>query len=804
MQGGHLMRATHGVFAALTLIAGTVCGQGEIDKALGVIQVDLGLPADSFAPTHDSGDYNGDGELDLLLYSSFAEEAWVLIADGAGGWDAEGPFEVDGRSGLAVGQFDADPGFEVAYRNVFDGYAIAMDPGTVPVEFNQPDFPFWDDSPSTDAFAPTIKAADLDGDGTDEIIMNSSGEVLYIVWSGTGAVETIMLPGFGDSSALYDPADYDGDGIIDVLMFSQSRERFWLIEGTGIGLPDVVREIDRVYPSLAGNDRAVFGDLDGISGMDLIVGDTNAQVMVAELNFANDSYISHPIVLDEYGIPLEIVEDLDGSGDADLVVMKLGEYPGVFDFSYIPGMVYDPIGVTPTFAGLDVGFPVSGVPYRADFLINEPLKSLTSADLDHDGDLDLLWFGQAIPNGRFAYGIENRHDESTNDVIGMPSYQSVADTVHVLPMDTDGDGRDEYIMSGERHMRILDLDDGSLGRIVPSLNAFMAVAADIDGDGVDEIVNNDRNTSTLRVFRFLNDGTIGDLRVFTYDGDYEGLEAADLNNDGYTDIVAQIWNGESHIFLGGEGPTLTFSTSVSPIEPHCIKPAAIDYNRDGFMDLALGTAEYGGIQLFLNNGDATFTEGPILEAGSEAHDPYWIVAEDVDLDGITDLVYSDNYQYTVIMFLNEDGTLNETQTLSTGSVVEIVIADLDGNRLPDIVTAGNRAISSTMSPGVLIQNTPRSISEHIVLPGGSTEAIALSDADQDGQQDLVALSSQEQKLRVFYGQADPCPADLNGDGTLNYFDVSVLIVEQPDYNSDGSFNFFDVSAFLVDFKAGCP
>ncbi len=798
------MRATHGVFAALTLSAGTVCGQGEIDKALGVIQVDLGLPADSFAPTHDSGDYNGDGELDLLLYSSFAEEAWVLIADGAGGWEAEGPFEVDGRSGLAVGQFDADPGFEVAYRNIFDGYAIAMDPGTVPVEFNQPDFPFWDDSPSTDAFGPTTKAADLDGDGMDEIIMNSSGEVLYIVWSGTVAVETIMLPGFGDASALYDPADYDGDGIIDLLMFSQSRERFWLIEGTGVGLPNIVREIDRVYPSLAGTDRAVFGDLDGIAGVDLIVGDTNARTMVAELNFANDSYVSHPILLEEYGIPLEIVGDLDGSGDADLVVMKIGEYPGVFTFSYIPGMVYDPISDTPTFAGLDVGFPVSDNPYRAVFSIDEPLKSLTSTDMDRDGDLDLLWFGSDIPNGRFAYGIENRHDEPANDVIGMPSYQSVADTVHVLPMDTDGDGRDEYIMSGERHMRILDLDDESLGRIIPSMNAFMAVAADIDGDGVDEIVNNDRGADTLRVYRFLNDGTIGDMQAFTYDGHYEGLVAADLNNDGYTDIVAQIWNGESHIFLGGEGPTLTFSTSVSPIDPHCIKPAAIDYNRDGFMDLALGTAEYGGIQLFLNNGDATFTEGPILEAGSEAHDPYWIVAEDVDLDGITDLVYSDNYQYTVIMFLNEDGTLNETQTLSTGSVVEIVIADLDGNRLPDITTAGNRAISSTMSPGVLIQYTPRSISEHIVLPGGSTEAIALSDVDQDGQRDVVALSSQEQKLRVFYGQADPCPADLNGDGALDYFDVSVLVAEQPDYNSDGSFNFFDVSAFLVDFKAGCP
>tara|TARA_R110002073_G_scaffold239285_1_gene400696 strand:- start:225213 stop:229085 length:3873 start_codon:yes stop_codon:yes gene_type:complete len=54
-----------------------------------------------------------------------------------------------------------------------------------------------------------------------------------------------------------------------------------------------------------------------------------------------------------------------------------------------------------------------------------------------------------------------------------------------------------------------------------------------------------------------------------------------------------------------------------------------------------------------------------------------------------------------------------------------------------------------------------------------------------------------------------CPADLNGDGVLNFFDVSAFInafsLQDPgaDYNGDGMLNFFDVSAFLVDFSAGC-
>lgn len=54
-----------------------------------------------------------------------------------------------------------------------------------------------------------------------------------------------------------------------------------------------------------------------------------------------------------------------------------------------------------------------------------------------------------------------------------------------------------------------------------------------------------------------------------------------------------------------------------------------------------------------------------------------------------------------------------------------------------------------------------------------------------------------------------CPADLNGDGVLNFLDVSAFLSafssQEPlaDINSDGIFNFLDVSAFLTTFSAGC-
>lgn len=60
------------------------------------------------------------------------------------------------------------------------------------------------------------------------------------------------------------------------------------------------------------------------------------------------------------------------------------------------------------------------------------------------------------------------------------------------------------------------------------------------------------------------------------------------------------------------------------------------------------------------------------------------------------------------------------------------------------------------------------------------------------------------------GGENLCPADLTGDQSLDFFDVSAFLsafnAMDPisDFTGDGSFDFFDVSAFLSAFNAGCP
>ena len=58
--------------------------------------------------------------------------------------------------------------------------------------------------------------------------------------------------------------------------------------------------------------------------------------------------------------------------------------------------------------------------------------------------------------------------------------------------------------------------------------------------------------------------------------------------------------------------------------------------------------------------------------------------------------------------------------------------------------------------------------------------------------------------------AAACTPDINGDGSLDFFDVSVFLtlfgIQDPaaDFTGDGAWDFFDVSEFLAAFGAGCP
>jgi hypothetical protein len=91
-----------------------------------------------------------------------------------------------------------------------------------------------------------------------------------------------------------------------------------------------------------------------------------------------------------------------------------------------------------------------------------------------------------------------------------------------------------------------------------------------------------------------------------------------------------------------------------------------------------------------------------------------------------------------------------------------------------------------------------------------TDTMVFRFSSQDTPNDSVTESGID-AFKVFDVNCGPdCPADIDANGQLDFFDISAFIAlynsQNPiaDFDNDGNFDFFDVSSFLDLYNAGCP
>lgn len=97
------------------------------------------------------------------------------------------------------------------------------------------------------------------------------------------------------------------------------------------------------------------------------------------------------------------------------------------------------------------------------------------------------------------------------------------------------------------------------------------------------------------------------------------------------------------------------------------------------------------------------------------------------------------------------------------------------------------------------------------LPDGSAN-IGSRDTNGDGVNDLdFNQIAGTQFINLSAPPVQPCVADFNGDGFVNFFDISAFIAAFNAQNPAadlappfGVFNFFDISTFIAAYNAGCP
>ena len=316
--------------------------------------------------------------------------------------------------------------------------------------------------------------------------------------------------------------------------------------------------------------------------------------------------------------------------------------------------------------------------------------------------------------------------------------------------------------------------DGTLGAptfypVAGAAAVEAAVVADVTGDGKADVVvatctviapdcSGASGQEQITVFPGKGDGTLGTpqapLVLPAAAPSLGSLIAADLRGTGHPDLVGSnglvLFNdGTGHFSMG---PAAFASSIASAATSNAgVQLAAGDFNGDGKVDLAVSNG--ATVQLFLGNGDGTFTAGPRY---ASINDVGRITATDLDGDGNLDLYvgeanggsftgdqFAPNQAY--VLMGNGDGSFrgapSEPFVYTPGSAM-----DLNGDQFMDIVGVSATGFTAYLGDGKggftaqpTLPLSPVTIAGQSVPVNGSVESYALGDVNGDGVPDLVYI-----------------------------------------------------------------
>ena len=641
-----------------------------------------------------------------------------------------------------------------------------------------------------------LAAGDLNGDGYADVVMqgpvnNSQGSLAILYGQSDGSLSAPQyLPGVAPQSVAI--GDVDGNGTADVVMLSganpsgialsillgdghgnfqpvPSQQAFagnfpgppQLFDVDGDGKPDVVASVQA--PAGITNTLIWFRNLGGgtfaapVVLTSSVAGD-NTNFAVADLN--GDG---RPDILYTVYNPLpsaEFIHTLTNQGNGqftDTITPGLNGLTGVFtvidfDLDGKPDLVLQqqsPSGgiVLSAFAGNGDGSftKVSSSTVKPP-VAYEPFQ-LVVGDFDHDGFPDLAGVdGETEPSHIVYLFGDGKGNFSPVNVVGPMGWFQIA------AADINGDGIPDVITPDR--FNVVSVSLGRTDRNFPSLLPLTPATSappslgDINGDGLPEILIGGDSFFGVPGTVYLNQGNGAfQLAGHTAQGAYA---LADLTGRGLVDLIG---GNAANLMIWPNNGTLGFTSAPIPIPPPVQGSFAVaDMDHDGKPDIV----EIGGI--LYGNGSYQFT--PL--ATSQTYGTYAI--GDFNGDGRLDIA-SDTF-----VFLNTGNRTFSTVSagagapnLSQGSIP--VVADFNGDGYDDI------AIAWPQTSGVFIYYSRGdgtfylgAILDTVGLVGGlpGAWATAVGDFDGDGRPDIAVGLADTQQVVVFFNQG-------NGQFTRAFF-----------------------------------
>jgi hypothetical protein len=362
-----------------------------------------------------------------------------------------------------------------------------------------------------------------------------------------------------------------------------------------------------------------------------------------------------------------------------------------------------------------------------------------------------------------------------------------------------------YLGNGNGTFRTLPaiaVPNSGLPQAAAGPNSGPLLAADLAGDGIQDLVVADQTSSQVTFLLGCGDGTFAPPQSFLTGATPLALTVGDFNNDHKLD-VASVNNSSNNVtvFLEVESaPVTTGSTGTSGISnnvtvsqqpelgspvttnpvPVGLGPAQIitgDFAHDGLLDLVTDNRTSGNLSLFLALPGGLF-EPPVLIRGFTAT-PEFVVAGDFQSDGKLDLVTANSDGNLSILIGNGNGTFQAPSTFfggfGLGGPKDLFVQDLRGDgKIDDLVTTnfdGTMSVFLGNGNGTFAMPTRYALdpSDAASIDRNPTTGMAAADFTGNGILDLVVSEFADHRLVLFLG---------NGNGTFQAAQQIVL----PDFN----------------------
>jgi hypothetical protein len=484
--------------------------------------------------------------------------------------------------------------------------------------------------------------------------------------------------------------------------------------------------------------------------------------------------------------------DLDGDGDGDLAALSFGIHDGVWVYECPPS-------------------PFSESTWSSSLAREgqDDLESLVLADLDGDGDLDIV-AGNSVPSPKDDTRVWIYRNDGTPFAGRWPQHELApvldlnggAFGLDAADMDNDGDvdivtaGYNAGVVAWENDGTPWD---GGWGEKVVFMNEAAgrylhtsAALADLDGDGDPDIVlTMDRNPV---VYAYENDGTPfagswSGRMIGTHADDCIHAAVVDLDLDGDLDIASVGFDSTVRGWINSGAPFsaewtgCVIGTQEGPIRA----VIAGDYDRDGDMDLVAGSVGGGSDQLCIYQNNGSPFAGPwsrrVVRDQRETVD---LVSMDLDRDGLLD-VAGTRLGYEVMAWQNRGVHASmpfATPSASIGSlsddVLAVAVADLDRDGWEDVVAAGKGStVVVWRGDGARRWGASTTIGSHT----GEVTDLALSDLDRDGDLDLVS-SGTDHEVKIWQCPASPFTTGWT-EQTAGIHAADVRAVGVADLDHDG-------------------